>query len=249
MEICRINRFLEGKRSVNALFGENKKLLCYPRKVQTAAFLIQMRNARFINYDYNFRREIGDSIVSLNELDGLPRKLIYRSDELEIDTDVFEGLELIDSDTEKPEPRRRVKLETITNMIPENVCYTFSNVVLLLPDGDSEAFFTCIHCASMDDVLSISEVGSFIRRHCAAEKIIINVRMYRIGRGQAAEPLPLEIFTAMQETPHISDWLRLPGYQELPGAWQYTLDSVFMHSYMRAVSTQNQMGSKQKQAA
>lgn len=97
LEISRINRFLEGRRTVNALFGENKKLLCYPRKLQTAAFLIKLQGGRFTNNDYNFRREIDENIVSLDELDGLPRKLIHRSDELEIDTDVFEGVELIGS--------------------------------------------------------------------------------------------------------------------------------------------------------
>ena len=109
LEIARINGFLKGKRTVRAWFGSRAKgVLCYPREVQTAAFLIRLENARFENFSYNYRHDEEGNAVRKLELAqaGLPRKLTHHSEELSLHPELLCALTLIPAD-----PKVREKLE------------------------------------------------------------------------------------------------------------------------------------------
>lgn len=96
LEICRINDFLKKKRTVRAWFdGREKGILCYPRDMQTAAFLIRLENARFVNYRYNYRHDEEGNRVKPGTLNTLPYKLTHYSEELILYREVFSSLNLI----------------------------------------------------------------------------------------------------------------------------------------------------------
>ena len=109
-EICRINRFMKGKRTVRAWFdGREKGVLCYPRDVQTAAFIIRLEDTKFINYLYNYRHDEQGNIVKPKELASLPCKLSHYSEELTLHPDVFSELKLTASDPKLSHDWRREK--------------------------------------------------------------------------------------------------------------------------------------------
>ena len=98
-EISRINEFMQGKRTVRAWFdGREKGVLCYPRDVQTAAFIIRLEGAEFVNYLCNYRHDEEGNIVKPGELDKLPYKLSHYSEELALHPELLSALELTAGD-------------------------------------------------------------------------------------------------------------------------------------------------------
>lgn len=98
-ELCRINDFLKGKRTVRAWFdGRKKGVLCYPRDVQTAAFLIRLEGTRFVNCRYNYRHDEEGNLAKPGALNTLPYKLTHYSEELVLHREALSSLNLIAAD-------------------------------------------------------------------------------------------------------------------------------------------------------
>lgn len=214
-ELCSINSFLEGKRTVRVHFQNGKAVPCYPRQVQTAAFLIKLKDAEFIPFTYNYRPDEKETLVHLSVEDGLPCKLTHYSQKLDIDTEAFVGLNLTPTDPKALARREyEAKKAETARLIIEGGCFTFCQVRLSCGDYPVGQLLLPGSLSTRDALLQKEPVRSALlrgftkfRKDCRAQ-----VTQYRVGSGPT-EPIPDTLLETIQKL-SFSDRPLLPGYTE-----------------------------------
>ena len=141
-ELARINNFLKGKQTVQLWFQNGKKLPCYPRDIQTAAFLFRIQDGKIVTYPYNYRLDADkENPIRLDVEDGLPIRLSHYSQEIKVDTAVLEQLQLLSPAEEKQTTTDQQRQEKSIRLLQECEGGIFYRIVLYYQDGCYQEFY------------------------------------------------------------------------------------------------------------
>jgi len=229
LEIARINGFLKGKRTVRAWFdGRTKGILCYPRDVQTAAFLIKVEDATFINHLYNYRHDEEGNEFKKGEITTLPYKLSHYSEELTLHRDAFAAFELISAD-----PRVREKLEReakrseMNRLIEETGGGVFYEIDLLVGGHVLERLITSQDCASLEELYAWQPAGERLLQLYIGHSGRLEVRVIKHSVGvDENRPVSDELLEIIRKLPH-TRWHEMKGYSRAEDDVQFTQDALF----------------------
>jgi hypothetical protein len=234
-EISQINKFLKGRKTVRADFSQGIKLICYHRKLQTAAFLIKLEKGRFVTNSYNFRYtdSKGNGIV-VKDTKKLPCRFFQHKGEIQVDTGAFESVSFVPSDpAERQALERKQRISEIEEMILPGYRYSFDIIRLHYSYGGYDEIHTPETHETREEITSIPQVAKLVRCNCGYGKIRLTAWTYTIGNGAEAVPIPEAVFIKIQELGNKIRYRDLKGYTEQHER-QYLLDSHFLYNFMGA---------------
>jgi len=204
-ELCRINRYLEDKRSFHVLFPDGRSYQTRSWKNKSASSLMQLRDGVFIAPDYGF-------LITPPRGSPPPVGIRYRGVVFTINTEVFTSLPIIPDDPRALAAREREAWEKeLLSLIPSGTEYQWYSLTLRSRDGFPHSVDSPTPIG-MEDLLQSEDALRSLAVYFEDPDLTVTFYRHTIGAGVPAD-MPQGVYEHLCRYGRHT-WHGIEGYRE-----------------------------------